>query len=196
MTPTSQLKYYLLWTLRATSRQSAVQFPDAAAATAAVVPRIPLFSLPAALPFPLALLRGVATAVEIASAVAEPRIPKTLSCCSISSAGRDDGSDRANVCGIACGCCSSFTMSSGRSAFRPSSTNTESKSSGFSRTPVACFCDGICFDSTADFSLDANSNKEAWLDGRALLSLADALLLSALACSHHLSLDIRTYFVM
>ena len=76
MTPTSQLKYYLLWTLRATSRQSAVQFPDAAAATAAVVPRIPLFSLPAALPFPLALLRGVATAVEIASAVAEPRIPK------------------------------------------------------------------------------------------------------------------------
>ena len=84
--------------------------------------------------------------------------------------------------GSACACCSYTTSSSCSSALRPTSiNNTNARSSRFSRSLVACICDGVCFDSTADFSLGVSSHKEAWLDGRAPLSLADALLLSALA---------------
>ena len=46
---------------------------------------------------------------------------------------------------------------------------------------VICFGCGCCFGITPEFSLDPRLHKEAWLDGRAPLILADAPRSSALA---------------
>ena len=86
--PTPQLKSPLLRALRASSRQPALKFPEAAAvAAAAAVPRILLSPLPAALSVSLVLLRGAVTGVGVTLPVAVPRIPPPPSAASSPSLG-------------------------------------------------------------------------------------------------------------